>query len=93
MGNLASSASSTIESQLADLFPITVNGVETYDYGRVMGIFSGAVYAYLAVVIFLGPERFHKDVNLNVGRSDDIEWDVECEKWSIEQKEVAEKSV
>ncbi|CUM64544.1 uncharacterized protein PRCAT00002150001 [Priceomyces carsonii] len=93
LGNLASSASSTIESQLADLFPITVNGVETYDYGRVMGIFSGAAYAYLAVVIFLGPERFHKDVNLNVGRSDDIEWDVECEKWSIEQKEVAEKSV
>lgn len=58
LGNLASSASSTIESQLGSQFPITnPNGVQIYDYGKVMAIFMGAVFAYNLVVTFLGPEK------------------------------------
>lgn len=66
LGNLASSASSTIEAELGARFPLTplvkhVDGktthVERFDYGKVICIFLGCVYAYVIVLTFLGPER------------------------------------
>lgn len=66
LGNLASSASSTIEAELGAKFPLptltkVVNGktthVKRYDYGKVICIFLGCVYAYVILLTFLGPER------------------------------------
>ena len=66
LGNLASSASSTIEAELGATFPLpdlvtTVGGkvkhTKRYNYGKVICIFLGCVYAYVIVLTFLGPER------------------------------------
>jgi len=66
LGNLASSASSTIESTLGTDFPLspiikTEKGKTTktdrYDYGKVICIFMGCVYAYVIILAFVGPER------------------------------------
>lgn len=66
LGNLASSASSTIESQLGANFPITNEKGETiYDYGKVMAIFMGCVFAYNLVMSFIGPENMNISAELN----------------------------
>lgn len=66
LGNLASSASSTIEAELGARYPLTpltkiVDGktehVKRYDYGKVICIFLGCVYVYVIILTFLGPER------------------------------------
>lgn len=66
LGNLASSAASTIEATMGEKFPLyDDNGKHiegAYDYGRVMAILTGAVYAYVVVIVFIGPEN--KDVDL-----------------------------
>jgi MFS transporter, SHS family, lactate transporter len=48
LGNLVSSASSTIESTIGERFPLPplANGLARYDYGLVMAIFMGCVYFY-----------------------------------------------
>src|SRR5271169_2152594 len=48
LGNLASSASSTIEATIGERFPLPPlsTGVSRYDYGLVMAIFMGCVYFY-----------------------------------------------
>ena len=62
LGNLASSASSTIETELGARFPlapkISPTGKKTprYKYGLVMCIFMGCVYGYVILLTFLGPE-------------------------------------
>lgn len=43
---------------------------DAYDYGKVMGIFCGAVYAFMIVAIFFGPERFHREL---IAPDDEIE--------------------
>lgn len=63
LGNLVSSASSTIEATIGERFPLppTANGTPRYDYGKVICIFMGCVYAYTIVLTFLGPEMLgHK---------------------------------
>uniref|UniRef100_A0A060T0H7 ARAD1C08008p n=1 Tax=Blastobotrys adeninivorans TaxID=409370 RepID=A0A060T0H7_BLAAD len=62
LGNLASSASSTIEATLGARFPIEGAKKGTYDYGKVMAIFTACVILYMIIVIFLGPERFHREL-------------------------------
>lgn len=62
LGNLASSASSTIESKIGSQFPLKGLGDDAYDYGKVMCIFMGCVFGYLIIVLFLGPERFHTSI-------------------------------
>lgn len=70
LGNLVSSASITIEAQLGTKFPIeSERGNDIYNYGLVMLIFCGAVFAYMLVIVPLGPERFHRDITL--GESED----------------------
>jgi SHS family lactate transporter-like MFS transporter len=62
LGNLASSASSTIETTLGARFPLppTAKGVQRYKYGLVMCIFMGCVYAYVIVLTFVGPEYLRR---------------------------------
>src|ERR1700737_4305225 len=74
LGNLVSSASSTIEATLGERFPLAPGpgGVARYDYGKVMGmipefplmiaIFMGAVYGFLILVMVFGPERMNHDL-------------------------------
>lgn len=59
LGNLVSSASSTIEARLGENFPLpdSEEGVSRYDYGKVMCIFMGCVYAYVVVLTLVGPEN------------------------------------
>ncbi|KAK7424854.1 Carboxylic acid transporter [Neonectria magnoliae] len=59
LGNLVSSASSTIEARLGEKFPLAANaeGESRYDYGKVVCIFMGCVYAYVIVLTILGPEN------------------------------------
>lgn len=59
LGNLVSSASSTIEARLGENFPLapSAEGVSRYDYGKVICIFMGCVYAYVIVLTLIGPEN------------------------------------
>lgn len=58
LGNLASSASSTIEAKIGERFPLPPgpNGVDRYDYGKVICIFMACTFAYVIILTFLGPE-------------------------------------
>ncbi|KAI4127506.1 MAG: hypothetical protein LQ338_003164, partial [Usnochroma carphineum] len=58
LGNLVSSASSTIESMIGERFPLPPKGkIKRYEYGKVIAIFMGCVYAYVILLTVLGPER------------------------------------
>ncbi|KAJ2896260.1 hypothetical protein MKZ38_005714 [Zalerion maritima] len=61
LGNLISSASSTIEATLGEKFPLPdgADGEHRYDYGKVICIFMACVYAYLLLLTFLGPEKMN----------------------------------
>lgn len=70
LGNLASSASSTIEADLGENYPlpsIESNGkeVKRYEYGKVICIFMGAVYAYVILLTLVGPEMRGRDLSVN----------------------------
>lgn len=69
LGNLASSASSTIESTIGERFPLppTKTVAERYDYGKVICIFMGCVFGYVILITFFGPE--------NLGQQFDVEHD------------------
>jgi len=57
LGNLISSASSTIEATIGERFPLPPKGkTKRYEYGIVICIFMGCVYAYVILLTFLGPE-------------------------------------
>lgn len=61
LGNLVSSASSTIEATIGERFPLPPKGkVARYDYGNVICIFMGCVYAYVIVLTFIGPEHLSR---------------------------------
>lgn len=65
LGNLVSSASSTIESTIGERFPLpSQGGKERYDYGKVICIFMGCVFAYTILVTFLGPEKLGRDFDV-----------------------------
>ncbi|KAK9461340.1 major facilitator superfamily domain-containing protein [Lipomyces oligophaga] len=60
LGNLASSASSTIEATIGARFPLpdtTTSTVKRYDYGKVMAIFMGCVFGFVIIVTIFGPEN------------------------------------
>jgi len=61
LGNLVSSASSTIESTIGSQFPLPPKGkTKRYKYGLVMCIFMGCVYAYTIILTFVGPEYLRR---------------------------------
>ncbi|KAG9239946.1 carboxylic acid transporter protein-like protein [Calycina marina] len=77
LGNLASSASSTIESTIGASFPLpskTVSGktVKRYNYGLVMCIFLGCVYAYVILLTFVGPEYLKRSFTVEDDRDVDL---------------------
>ncbi|CAF2174609.1 unnamed protein product [Rotaria magnacalcarata] len=61
LGNLISSASSTIEASLGQRFPLEsdseTTAIHRFDYGKVMAIFLACTYVYLLIIILLGPEK------------------------------------
>lgn len=62
LGNLASSAAATIQAIIGERFPLEPkDGVKRFDYGRVIGIFMGAVWAYDLLFLFLGPEMSEEE--------------------------------
>lgn len=61
LGNLVSSASSTIESTIGERFPLAPKGTtKRYNYGIVICIFMGCVYAYVIVLTLIGPEHLRR---------------------------------
>ncbi|KAJ3045533.1 hypothetical protein HDV00_009190 [Rhizophlyctis rosea] len=71
LGNLISSASSTIEATLGERFPLpaSASGVKRYEYGKVICIFMGVVYAYVVLMTWLGPENRGREMGV-VGDGD-----------------------
>lgn len=89
LGNLASSASSTIESTIGEQFPLkdaAGNVVEDkFNYGKVMAIFMGCVFAYVLLITTAGPER--RNANL---LSSDVDHAAGIEQYKFDkEKEVA----
>ncbi|KAJ4364413.1 Carboxylic acid transporter [Neocucurbitaria cava] len=71
LGNLASSASSTIEATIGERFPLPPKGkTARYKYGLVICIFMGCVYAYVILLTFLGPE--YRGKNFDVAADEDM---------------------
>ncbi|KAK9355469.1 major facilitator superfamily domain-containing protein [Lipomyces doorenjongii] len=84
LGNLASSASSTIEATIGMRFPLETPAdatIKRYDYAKVMASFMGCVFGFVLIVSFLGPEN--RSADLSVGhafesqRDEEYEYDVE----------------
>ena len=63
LGNLVSSASSTIESTIGERFPLppTKTSPHRYEYGKVICIFMGCVFAYVILLTVAGPERLGRN--------------------------------
>ena len=58
LGNLVSSASSTIETTIGERFPLPPKGkTKRYEYGKVICIFMGCVFAYVILLAVVGPEN------------------------------------
>ncbi|KAK4544612.1 hypothetical protein LTR36_004184 [Oleoguttula mirabilis] len=76
LGNLVSSASSTIEATIGERFPLPAKHVDgktvaRYQYGIVIVIFLGCVYGYVILLTFLGPE--FKGRSMGVAHDHDLE--------------------
>lgn len=63
LGNLASSASATIQATIGEKFPLPPSATEPnrFDYAKVIGIFMGAVWVFDVVVLFIGPEMSQEE--------------------------------
>lgn len=71
LGNLVSSASSTIEATIGEEFPLPAKGkTKRYKYGLVICIFMGCVYAYVILLTLIGPE--YRGRNFDVAADDDM---------------------
>ena len=72
LGNLVSSASSTIESTIGERFPLPPKGeTKRYEYGKVICIFMACVFVYVIVLAFVGPENLGR--KFDVAHDDDME--------------------
>lgn len=71
LGNLVSSASSTIESTIGERFPLPPKGeTKRYEYGKVICIFMACVYVYVIVLTLVGPEMLGR--NFDVAHDSDM---------------------
>jgi len=74
LGNLASSASATIQAVIGERYPLPPhNGVERFDYGKVIAIFMGAIWAGQIVFLLLGPEMSEAERAEYAASADDLE--------------------
>ncbi|KAI0378860.1 MFS general substrate transporter [Hypomontagnella monticulosa] len=65
LGNLVSSASSTIEATIGERFPLPPKGTtKRYNYGIVVCIFMACVYAYMIVLTVIGPEHLNRNLDV-----------------------------
>ncbi|KAF2861646.1 MFS transporter [Piedraia hortae CBS 480.64] len=76
LGNLISSASSTIEATIGQRFPLPPkkdgeHTVPRYKYGIVIAIFMGCVYGYVIFLTLIGPEK--KGRSMGVAQDRDLE--------------------
>ncbi|CUM63797.1 uncharacterized protein PRCAT00001381001 [Priceomyces carsonii] len=84
LGNLCSSASSTIEATIGERFPLSnpKHGAD-YDYAKTMSIFMGCVFAYVIFIVFFGPEN--RGADLSVDRDEYIdEYGTDAERRSFD---------
>jgi len=71
LGNLVSSASSTIEATIGTRFPLPPleepgkKPVPRYEYGKVICIFMACVYVYVILLTYLGPEALGKEFDVH----------------------------
>lgn len=87
LGNLASSASFTIETTIGERFPLpSLKGEERYDYGKVICIFMGCVYAYVIVLTFVGPEFLNRSFDVHDEKRTRRDEESDPEKAMAEQK-------
>lgn len=71
LGNLVSSASSTIESTIGERFPLPPKGkTKRYEYGKVIAIFMACVYVYVIILAVFGPE--YRGRRFGVAHDDDM---------------------
>lgn len=63
LGNLTSSASATIQSTIGERFPLPAasDGEKRFDYGKVIGIFMGAVWVFILLFLLVGPEMSQEE--------------------------------
>jgi SHS family lactate transporter-like MFS transporter len=63
LGNLASSASATIQAIIGSRYPLppAPDGTKRFDYGKVIGIFLAAVWVYIFFFIFWAPEMTQEE--------------------------------
>ncbi|KAG2414550.1 hypothetical protein HFD88_003741 [Aspergillus terreus] len=75
LGNLGSSASATIQSIIGERFPLppSAAGKKRYDYGKVMGIFLGSVWAFILFFLFWGPEMSPEERAAEAEEADRLE--------------------
>lgn len=74
LGNLASSAAATIQATIGERFPLPPkDGLKRYDYGKVIAIFMAAVWVYMLIFLFLGPEMSQEERAEYGAAADDIE--------------------
>ncbi|KAI9762034.1 MAG: hypothetical protein M4579_000670 [Chaenotheca gracillima] len=66
LGNLVSSASSTIESTIGERFPLSpsAEGTKRYEYGKVICIFMACVYVYTIILTMIGPEHLGRSMRV-----------------------------
>ncbi|CAI5755700.1 unnamed protein product [Candida verbasci] len=81
LGNLASSASSTIEATIGLRFPL---GEGMYDYGKVMGIFCYCVFGAMIICLVLGPERFHRE--LQIVDEEELVEEISASDYSVKER-------
>lgn len=70
LGNLVSSASSTIESRIGERFPLPPkpDGTPRENYGKVICIFMACVYVYVIILTILGPEHLRRRMDVEYDR-------------------------
>lgn len=91
LGNLASSASSTIESQLgSQLLTTDKEGKKIDNYALVMALFVAAVFVYNLVVTFLGPEN--RNIKGDIEKRHEVKEFMEDSKFSVEKYEEVRSS-
>ncbi|KAH3680311.1 hypothetical protein WICMUC_000378 [Wickerhamomyces mucosus] len=75
LGNLAASASSTIESKIGEKYPLNSRLHEegVYNYAKVMSIFMGCVFGFILIVIILGPENRNGEINFKLTNDELLE--------------------
>jgi MFS transporter, SHS family, lactate transporter len=74
LGNLASSASATIQSVIGEKYPLPPHdGEKRFNYGKVIGIFMGAIWAGQIFFLFLGPEMSEEERAEYAASADDLE--------------------